>query len=499
MRARRLLLWAGLTLPACVPDKPGGTDTPDDSTLGDTGETSGETAGPTACSLQVTITVGADPVPGTEVPLSVTVPAAHPDVAIDWSVEQGTLNDASAADVVWTLPGDVAEDVAATFTVTATESGGADDCIAESASVDVPVDWPERLRVVVLYNPNVSDSSAVAEHYAAARDIPTERLCGIPSADPTDLAGVDFEGWITAAQACVDAAGPQVQYIVPVYGVPYRVADLVDDIGYPDQKAVVSLDALLAYGIDALGETSAIYNPVYQAGDSLNGIYAPYVPFGDIRRSLRSYDHLYLVARIDGESAAAAEALVDRTMAAVVLAESGTLAGNVYTDGNLGDTPPATDAFGSYESGEWNIVGTRRVFEADGRYPVTWDGNAAEYGSDPAPLTCPEALYYAGWYSYYNYNDVFTWQTGAIGGHLDSCSACDIRTGTTWSAMALKRGITATFGAVSEPYVAGMPEYDQFFLYLLQGASFGEAAYESTVIGRWMMVWVGDPLYRPYP
>jgi hypothetical protein len=87
---------------------------------------------------------------------------------------------------------------------------------------------------------------------------------------------------------------------------------------------------------------------------------------------------------------------------------------------------------------------------------------------------------------------------GAIGGHLDSCSACDLR-GGTWSAEALKRGITATFGAVNEPYVAGMPEYDQLFLYLTRGANFGEAAYESTQLSLWMMVFVGDPLYRPFP
>ena len=64
--------------------------------------------------------------------------------------------------------------------------------------------------------------------------------------------------------------------------------------------------------------------------------------------------------------------------------------------------------------------------------------------------------------------------------------------------MALRRGITATFGAISEPYISGMPEYDQFFLYLTQGASYGEAAYEATVIGAWVLLWVGDPLYRPY-
>lgn len=51
--------------------------------------------------------------------------------------------------------------------------------------------------------------------------------------------------------------------------------------------------------------------------------------------------------------------------------------------------------------------------------------------------------------------------TGAIGGHLDSCSACSLRE-KSWSAEA-------------------------------------EAAIESTRVGRWMMVWVGDPPYRPYP
>ena len=59
--------------------------------------------------------------------------------------------------------------------------------------------------------------------------------------------------------------------------------------------------------------------------------------------------------------------------------------------------------------------------------------------------------------------------------------------------------MTATYGAVNEPYVAGMPEYDQLFLYLTQGANFAEAGYESTYVALWMMVWVGDPLYRPYP
>jgi hypothetical protein len=44
-----------------------------------------------------------------------------------------------------------------------------------------------------------------------------------------------------------------------------------------------------------------------------------------------------------------------------------------------------------------------------------------------------------------------------------------------------------------------MPDYDSFFHYLTQGATYGEAGYAATFWGAWMMVWVGDPLYRPYP
>lgn len=227
------------------------------------------------------------------------------------------------------------------------------------------------------------------------------------------------------------------------------------------------------------------------------GEYGPYVPFGALRQEMRR--PYYLVARIDGVSAEAALDLVERGERAAALAEVGALAGTVYVDGRYGEEGPSTDAFGSYESGDWNMRGTRAVFEALGLYTVVWDGNEEEFGTDPAPTSCPDALYYAGWYSYYNYNDVFTWADGAVAGHLDSCSACSLRDGLTWSSAALERGVTATFGAVNEPYVAGMPEYDQLFLYLLQGASFGEAAYESTQISRWMMTFIGDPLYRPYP
>jgi len=418
--------------------------------------------------------------------------AAEATLVVDVGTATPVASDGAGATWAWYVPKDVARHLPETVRLTATVAASA-GCAAGERTLDVDLQWSDADRTVLIVNTAVEGSADVAAAYAAFRGISQANWCVVDASDATNLSGKEFETWGRAVLDCVHAVGEHVHVLVPVYGVPYRVSDRIDDLGYPQYKATVSVDALLAWGEKGLTAEDVANNLLYQAGSSSDGEYDPYVPFPELHAEMPNRE-LYLVTRIDGESAEAAIELVARTE----LAEKTGSHGIVYVDGNRGDTPPTTDSFGSYESGEWNMWGTRRVFEADGRREVVWDGNYAEFGTDPAPLSCPDALFYAGWYSYYNYNDAFTWAPGAIGGHLDSCSACDLRSGT-WSAEALKRGITATFGAVSEPYVAGMPEYDQFFLYLLQGASYGEAAYESTVIGRWMMVWVGDPWYRPFP
>lgn len=461
---------------ACAPDeKPEGTPDPavDDTAPVDTGEA--------PCALGDLVVTG-DATPGG----TVTVTASEPAT---WTVSAGTLSASEGASVAWTFPTDIAADEAEELTVTAAACG-------ETETLELAVDWPETARVVVLYNPAVERSEEVARYYAAARGLDEAALCGVEAADATTLDGALYPAYAAEVQACVDAVGAHVWYVVPVYGVPYKVTGRILDFS-GDWVATTSLDALLFYGAEGVDLTEAEYNPVYRDGNSATYTWDDARTFGKARK--RHDTPLYAVTRLDGADADAAMALVDRALEGEALAAAGALDGIVYVDGRYGDVEPAADAaFGSYEWGEWNMWGTRHVFETLATFPVVWDGNEAEFGTDPAPLTCPDALFYAGWYSYYNYNDAFTWAPGAVGGHLDSCSACDLRDGT-WSAEALQRGITATFGAVNEPYVAGMPEYDQLFLYLTQGATFGEAAYQSTVVGGWMMVFVGDPLYRPFP
>lgn len=460
-------------------------DTHDGSPTDDTG------ASPVDCGLLGSFTVdGLDAdgraTPGATLDLLTSGVATEAEHA--WETDLGTIEGDS-----WTLPDDegIHVDTAATLTLSASAPG----CLPESTSATVPVGFTEESRVVVIYNPDAEGSEEVARAYADLHGLEELQLCGIPATTDSTLAYADYSAYISSVHDCIGTVGPQVHTLVPVYGTPYKTADRIEDIG-TGTAVTVSLDALLVFGTDARLMKAAVYNPAWQESDSMAGTYDPWIPWGELREAYG--DELYMVVRVDGADADAALALVDRFAESIDAAAAGELDGIVYVDGRYGDTEPLTDAFGSYESGEWNMWGTRNLFEELGWYEVIWDGNDAEFGTEPAPTECTDALYYAGWYSYYNYNDCFTWNVGAVGGHLDSCSACDIRNPGTWVGSALIDGITFTFGAVNEPYVAGMPEYDQLFRYLAEGASYGEAAYESTVVGGWMMTFVGDPLYRPY-
>jgi uncharacterized protein (TIGR03790 family) len=101
-------------------------------------------------------------------------------------------------------------------------------------------------------------------------------------------------------------------------------------------------------------------------------------------------------------------------------------------------------------------------------------------------------MLYSGWYSYNTYYDAFSFADGAIGWHLDSYSS-------GWSRAALDRGITATSGAIAEPYLEGLTHPDGVVRNLLEGANVGDAFLRNTNWVRWMIVNWGDPLYRPFP
>jgi uncharacterized protein (TIGR03790 family) len=114
---------------------------------------------------------------------------------------------------------------------------------------------------------------------------------------------------------------------------------------------------------------------------------------------------------------------------------------------------------------------------------------------------CPDAALYCGWYSLANYVDAFQWKSGSIGYHIASseCSTLKRKNSNVWCKKMLEKGVAATIGPVSEPYVNAFPLPELFFGLLVDGnLTLAECYLISIPYLSWKMVLVGDPLYRPF-
>ncbi|GAI81007.1 unnamed protein product, partial [marine sediment metagenome] len=117
-----------------------------------------------------------------------------------------------------------------------------------------------------------------------------------------------------------------------------------------------------------------------------------------------------------------------------------------------------------------------------------------------APGSCPQAAIYCGWYSLKKYVDAFDFVDGAVGYHIASFEAAGLRdpNSSNWCPAMLRDGITATLGAVNEPYLHTFPQPKPFFQELYKGACLVEAYYRTKPFNSWQLVLIGDPLYRPF-
>lgn len=344
-------------------------------------------------------------------------------------------------------------------------------------------------QVLVLYDPSVPDSVNVANHYLAARSIPSTNLCAI--SPPETVFALSWSTYVSAVktpvQNCLNSLGPNnILYIVLAYIRPFSL--------HGQNGTVYSLDGYLADIWDQYTNQDAfpypdVPHPYFASAQTQGNYYLPFLSLAAYRAQQNSL-MIYSVWRLDGATAALAEGLVDQALAA----EANGLSGQACLDRQYGPISGIYD-FG-YGSGDWDLHRAAK-FSTQAGFTVTEDQNVQEFGTPPAPL-CPGAALYSGWYSLNHYNDAFTWNTGAIGFHLDSLSAADPRMGSNWSANAIKKGITVTSGAMAEPFLDGLAHPDGVFLNLLQGANVGDAFMRNEMWLKWMILNIGDPLYTPF-
>ena len=349
---------------------------------------------------------------------------------------------------------------------------------------------PLNRRVLVVYNSKVDESKAVAKYYATRREIPASHLCSI---SPRTIARLNWDEYVatvrTPIQTCLKKAGPaNILYIVFTYQTPYTVRGAANPLNYAIDQYVADIWDQYAK-LDFYPMPSHVH-PYYDDAQSQKNVYQPFQSFADYRAG-KSALLIYSVWRLDAPSAELAEGLVDKAMAA----EKAGLTGQACFDRNKGPIDKVADS--GYGAGEWDLH-QAATFAREAGFEVTEDSNFAEFGTPPAP-NCPHAALYSGWYKLGHYNDAFTWNTGAIGFHLDSFSALNPRGGPYWSSNAILKGITVTSGSVTEPYLQGLLRPGGTFRDLFQGANVGDAFLRNTRWLRWMILYFGDPLYRPFP
>jgi uncharacterized protein (TIGR03790 family) len=196
-----------------------------------------------------------------------------------------------------------------------------------------------------------------------------------------------------------------------------------------------------------------------------------------------------MVSRLDGPSVKIAAGLIDKA----IEAEKEGLRGNAYIDTRGLNTTGQPAAY-SFEFFDKSL----HLLSVMLRKRTSMNIVVEDTESLFAPGSCPATAIYCGWYSVKKYIDAFDFVPGAVGFHIASFEAMDLRNAASsnWCPAMLVDGITATLGAVNEPYLSSFPEPDRFFAELLDGKCLVEAFYRTIPFNSWQVILIGDPLYK---
>jgi len=376
-----------------------------------------------------------------------------------------------------------------------------------------PPDQPDlAAHTLVVFNRADPDSQPLAEFYAKARSIPSDRVIGLDCPVNEEITRIEFEtkirkpleelftsrGWMKRAENFLSNPVLGIESSIPVQqaqenpiwimvlirGVPLKISDdptiLAPDNLMPQLRAnAAAVDSELALlPISGLPLYGLIANP-YFADKRIR-------PFSQFFAN-----YLIMVCRLDAPS----PAMVRRMIQDAVETEKTELTGRAFFD--IRSIDKKEDP---YWLGDNWIDRSALLFQARG-FDVEID-RRPEVASKFAPWD--QIAFYAGWYTgdfrgpFENTSARF--RRGAIAYHIHSFSAETVRSETkNWVGPLLAHGATATMGAVYEPYLRFTPDVSLFVSSLLSGLSFAESAYQSQLALSWMVTFVGDPLYRPFP
>ncbi|MHC4572291.1 MAG: TIGR03790 family protein [Planctomycetota bacterium] len=393
--------------------------------------------------------------------------------------------------------------------------------------------------ILVIANRDVAASVKIAQYYCAKRNVPVDNLLALPLGTSLSytITRDDYEKKLAgpirkklSRLESADQIGPQTQKrafgkpircLLMTYGVPIKVGrrrplkgqeDKLRQLQNLAEEERSKIEQLGQSGeANTSGETKNIKRKLARLQSEIDRIVGKetnacvdselsIVLFDDYELYLwqpnKLKDNLLglrfntlMVSRLDGPGFEIAKGLIDKAIAA----EETGLRGFAYIDsrGIAKDKKPYS--FGYFDQ-------SLRDLEVFTRFRTELTVKQERTEELFAPGACPQTAIYCGWYSLKKYVDAFDFVDGAIGYHISSLEAVDIRdpNSSQWCPAMLNDGITVTLGAVAEPYLHSFPEPRVFFLELFNGHCLVEAYYHTKPFNSWQLVLIGDPLYRPF-
>lgn len=381
--------------------------------------------------------------------------------------------------------------------------------------------------IAVLVNTKSPDSVHIGKLYLELRNVPQEHLIEVAVNFGEEISRAKYDELIAlpvkGSIEKLNAKGIKIRCIVTTYGIPLRImAQMPSDSSEkeiekyeeiskqkrqerkqlkenkemnPGNKKIKELNAEIDKIQFQLGHLRGIDTIAAVDSELALVLYAPYPLAGwqpnpgfilNRGRMQNNSGRLLMISRIDAPSVKLTENLI-RT--AIEVEQTG-LTGNFYLDAR-GLT--GKDAYSIFDG---DIRKTAQMLKK-GFIPVVLDNKSELF----APGAALSAALYCGWYSLGKYIDAFEWSRGAVGYHVASAEAVSLHNpkSTIWVKSMLERGVIATLGPVSEPYLTTFPLPSLFFQLFMSGQyTLAEVFTMTNPFLSWQMMLIGDPLYNPF-
>ena len=384
--------------------------------------------------------------------------------------------------------------------------------------------------ILVLANRNAARSVGLARYYMEKRGIPEDNLLQLWITDNERCSREDYEKKVAVpVRRYLKNKDPErhIRCLAIMYGLPLKVAmpevlsgemqelkrlekrqdqlkDQLKDLKIHEEKQIKNLKSELEsikkrisflnkndQGASLDSEIALVLEEGYSLSKWIPNPF--FVGYGD-RWQERRHDVL-MVSRLDGPL----DNIVRRIINESISTEKKGLNGTAYFDARW-PAPKEEQVKNDktdYEFYDRSIYKAAEQIEKSRIMPVVLNKKKELFQPDE----CPGAALYCGWYSLARYVDAFEWRPGSVGYHIASSewSTLKRKGSRVWCKMMLEKGVAATVGPVSEPYVQAFPIPELFFGFLIDGYwTLAECYALSQPFWSWQMVLIGDPLYRPF-